>query len=148
MKHEDIKNILFKIEISRRNFLRPYFIEIGLTVGQGQPRILRELYLSGPMNQRELADACFLDVTTMSRTIDRLVSAGLIVRESNPECRRSFIISLTDNGRKKAEDVIDIFAMADEVFCENISEEELESFCKTAQKIENNIICKASQKTE
>ena len=123
MKHEDIKNILFKIELSRRNFLRPYFIEIGLTVGQGQPRILRELYLSGPMNQRELA-------------------------ESNPECRRSFIISLTDNGRKKAEDVIDIFAMADEVFCENISEEELESFCKTAQKIENNIICKASQKTE
>ena len=129
MKHEDIKNILFKIELSRRNFLRPYFIEIGLTVGQGQPRILRELYLSGPMSQRELADACFLDVTTMSRTIDRLVSAGLIVRESNPECRRSFIISLTDNGRKKAEDV-------------------LESFCKTAQKIENNIICKASQKTE
>ena len=111
MKHEDIKNILFKIELSRRNFLRPYFIEIGLTVGQGQPRILRELYLSGPMSQRELADACFLDVTTMSRTIDRLVSAGLIVRESNPECRRSFIISLTDNGRKKAEDVIDIFAM-------------------------------------
>lgn len=43
MKHEDIKNILFKIELSRRNFLRPYFIEIGLTVGQGQPRILREL---------------------------------------------------------------------------------------------------------
>ena len=31
MKHEDIKNILFKIELSRRNFLRPYFIEIGLT---------------------------------------------------------------------------------------------------------------------
>ena len=29
MKHEDIKNILFKIELSRRNFLRPYFIEIG-----------------------------------------------------------------------------------------------------------------------
>ena len=50
--------------------------------------------------------------------------------------------------QKQAEDVIDIFAMADEVFCENISEEELESFCKTAQKIENNIICKASQKTE
>lgn len=38
MKHEDIKNILFKIELSRRNFLRPYFIEIGLTVGQGQPK--------------------------------------------------------------------------------------------------------------
>lgn len=34
MKHEDIKNILFKIELSRRNFLRPYFIEIGLTVGR------------------------------------------------------------------------------------------------------------------
>lgn len=98
------------------------------------------------MNQRELADACFLDVTTMSRTIDRLVSAGLIVRESNPECRRSFIISLTDNGRKKAEDVIDIFAMADEVFCENISEEELESFCKTAQRLKIILFVKPVRK--
>lgn len=35
MKHEDIKNILFKIELSRRNFLRPYFIEIGLTSRSG-----------------------------------------------------------------------------------------------------------------
>ena len=55
MKHEDIKNILFKIELSRRNFLRPYFIEIGLTVGQGQPRILRELYLSGPNLQMHVS---------------------------------------------------------------------------------------------
>ena len=46
MKHEDIKNILFKIELSRRNFLRPYFIEIGLTGGQGQPIIVRNLDLS------------------------------------------------------------------------------------------------------
>ena len=37
------KNIFFDIEMLRRRLIRPYFIELGLTVGQGQPRILKEL---------------------------------------------------------------------------------------------------------
>ena len=136
---QNVRHYLFDVEMLRRRLLRPYFIEIGLTVGQGQPRILRELYLSGPMNQRELADACYLDVTTMSRTLDRLESMGLIKRQNNPECRRSWIISLTEEGKEKADRVSDIFDMAEEVFRKGIGEEELNSMCATLEKIENNL---------
>ena len=50
------KNVFFDIEMLRRRLIRPYFIELGLTVGQGQPRILKELREHGIMNQKELAD--------------------------------------------------------------------------------------------
>ena len=74
----------------------------GLTVGQGQPRILNSLRKYGTMTQRELADCCFVDVTTISRTVDRLVAAGLLSKQIDPECRRSCLISLTEEGRKNS----------------------------------------------
>ena len=35
------KNVFFDIEMLRRRLIRPYFIELGLTVGQGQQGFLR-----------------------------------------------------------------------------------------------------------
>ena len=40
---QNVRHYLFDVEMLRRRLLRPYFIELGLTVGQGQPRILYEL---------------------------------------------------------------------------------------------------------
>ena len=53
------------------------------------------------MNQKELADACLMDVTTMSRTLDRMEKDGLLKRENNPASRRSWNVLLTDYGRQK-----------------------------------------------
>jgi len=51
MKKEQIRNELFKIEVLRQRLMRPQFIALGLTVGQGQPRILKELLFEGSMTQ-------------------------------------------------------------------------------------------------
>ena len=113
MKYGEVRHYLFDVEMLRRRLLRPHFIKMGLTVGQGQPRILYELRKSGRMTQKELSDACLIEVTTMSRTLDRLEKMGLIIRENNPECRRSWIIKLT--------------------------KEELSNMCATLEKIERNL---------
>ena len=139
MKYGEVRHYLFDVEMLRRRLLRPYFIDMGLTVGQGQPRILYELRKGGKMTQKELSDVCLIEVTTMSRTLDRLEKMGLITRESNPECRRSWIITLTKEGKAKADEVADIFNIAEDVFCRNISQQELESMCNTLKKIENNL---------
>ena len=97
----EIKNVFFDIEMLRRRLIRPFFIELGLTVGQGQPRILKELREHGIMNQKELADACLMDVTTMSRTLDRMEKDGLLKRENNPASRRSWNVLLTDYGSRR-----------------------------------------------
>ena len=140
MEHEDVRNAFFRVELLRRKLVRPYIMDIGLTVGQGQPRILKELRERGTMTQKELADICILDVATMSRTLDRLEQSGLIKRENNPESRRSWNISLTQDGEKMADKAIEIFDMTDEIFCKGITEEELNTLCEISSKIENNII--------
>lgn len=139
MEYEAIRNILFRTELLRKKFLRGYFLDIGLTIGQGQPRILKNLLKRGPMTQKALADLCMLDVTTMSRTIDRLEEAGLLSRENNPDCRRSYLISLTDKGQKKAEQVVEIFKKVDAVICDGLSERELESLFGLMEKVEKNL---------
>lgn len=134
-----IRELWFQVNTLRRAALRPYFQEIGLTVGQGQPRILNSLRKYGTMTQRELADRCFVDVTTISRTVDRLVKAGLLRKEIDPSCRRSCLISLTEEGREKAEQVKEIFEKGDEIWWEAFEEEELETFYRQLQKMEESL---------
>ena len=133
------KNVFFDIEMLRRRLIRPYFIELGLTVGQGQPRILKELREHGIMNQKELADACLMDVTTMSRTLDRMEKDGLLKRENNPASRRSWNVSLTDYGAQKADEVIRIFNRIDNVIYNGFSEEEVQTLSVMAGKVEKNL---------
>ena len=73
---EKIREEMLRLEQMRKQILRPGFLELGLTLGQGQPRILRTLFLQEPLKQRELARRCGLDVTTMSRTLDRMAETG------------------------------------------------------------------------
>lgn len=135
----EIKNVFFDIEMLRRRLIRPFFIELGLTVGQGQPRILKELREHGIMNQKELADACLMDVTTMSRTLDRMEKDGLLKRENNPASRRSWNVLLTDCGHEKADKVIKIFNKVDDVIFKGFSEEEIKMLSSMTDKVENNL---------
>ena len=134
-----MKNAIFDVEMLRRRFIRPYFTELGLTVGQGQPRILKELREHGTMSQRELSDACLIEVTTMSRTIDRLEKMGLVKRETNPACRRSWTIALTEEGCEMADKVIEIFEMTDGIMKSGMSEEELEILSAGLEKVKENL---------
>ena len=139
MKKEQIRNELFKIEVLRQRLMRPQFIALGLTVGQGQPRILKELREHGAMNQKELSDACLIEVTTMSRTIDRLEKMRLVKRESNPACRRSWTIALTEEGCEMADKVIEIFEMTDGIMKSGMSESELETLSAGLEKVKENL---------
>ena len=80
-----------------------------------------------------------LDVTTMSRTLDRMEQAGLLVRESNPDCRRSWLIALTDKGTDIAKKVQQIFEETDKIYCSNLSEKEAEQLFVLLQKVADNI---------
>lgn len=58
-----------------------------------------EIGRRGRITLVELADLLGLDKSTMSRTINNLVEADLVLRELDMENRRYVIIQLTDNGR-------------------------------------------------
>ena len=139
MEKNDIRKILHRLDLERRQLMRPRFLEMGLTVGEGQPRILNCLMEQGEMSQRELADACMFDVTTLSRTLDKMEKAGLVTRKVNPASRRAHLIALTPEGKEKAGQVQKQFAWLDQVLWGDIEEKEMESLYRTLEKIEENV---------
>lgn len=139
MEKNDIRKILHRLDLERRQLMRPKFLEMGLTVGEGQPRILNCLLEQGEMSQRELADACMFDVTTLSRTLDKMEKAGLLTRSVNPASRRAHLIVLTPEGKEKAGQVQKQFAWLDQVLWGDIEEKEMENLYRTLEKIEENV---------
>ena len=53
----------------------------------------------------DLADLLGLDKSTMSRTINNLVEAGLVIRDLDAENRRYVVIQLTDGGNRVFENI-------------------------------------------
>ena len=90
IKRYKVRHLLIRAEKARGRLLQPLFHSIGLTFGQGHARILDSLLARDHVTQKELADICHMDVTTMSRSLDRLEESGYLVRERDPGCRRSF----------------------------------------------------------
>ena len=139
MEKNDIRKILHRLDLERRQLMRPRFLEMGLTVGEGQPRILNCLMEQGEMSQRELADACMFDVTTLSRTLDKMEKAGLVTRKVNPASRRAHLIALTPEGKEKAGRVQEQLAWLDQLLWGDIEEREMENLYRTLEKIEENV---------
>lgn len=136
---KDLREILFQIDHTRRQMVKEFLLEIGLTPGQGQARILQYLAANEAVTQRVLAEQCLLDVTTMSRTLDRLEDAGLLKRIRNPQCRRSYLIQLTEEGYQKAKAVEKGFQKLDEILCEGLEAAELEWLVKILGRVEGNL---------
>ena len=139
MEKNSIRKILHRLDLERRQLMRPKFLELGLTVGEGQPRILDCLLDRKELTQRELADLCMFDVTTMSRTLDKMEQAGLIQRNKNPVSRRSHLIRLTEKGKEKGKQVREEFAWLDGTLQKGLTREELETLYRILEKIEKNL---------
>lgn len=72
-------------------------------VTSAQCHLLLEIDERGSASIGELADALELDPSTLSRTADSLVRAGLVSRADDPANRRRQILGLLPQGRAKVE---------------------------------------------
>ncbi|MBE7718530.1 MarR family winged helix-turn-helix transcriptional regulator [Lacrimispora indolis] len=139
MKQHDVRELLVREEKARKQMISPLLSNIGLTPGQGHARILYNLLQKDHITQKELADRCRFDAATMSRNIDKLQDMGFLLRENNPDCRRSFLISLTEKGLAEAEETRKVFQQFEELICSGIPEDEIDIFCKVLIKMCDNL---------
>ena len=139
MKRHDVRELLVREEKARKQMISPLLSNIGLTPGQGHARILYNLLQKDHITQKELADRCRFDAATMSRNIDKLQDMGFLLRENNPDCRRSFLISLTEKGLAEADETRKVFQQFEELICSGIPEDEIDIFCKVLIKMCDNL---------
>jgi DNA-binding MarR family transcriptional regulator len=97
--------------------------EIGLN--HERWRVLNVLSELGPLTLNELANHVSINVSTLSRLIDRMIEEQLTAR--NPSgIGRSVIISLTDFGKAKLEAISPMIAVLDTVAVDELGHEDLE----------------------
>ncbi len=140
-RKQEVRDLMFRTEMARKRKIHPVWGEMGLIAGQ--PRVLSQLYIKDKVTQKELADACCIEPATLSRALDRLEAMGYIVRNDNPQCRRSFLISLTEEGHQMAVKVQRTFDNLEDVMLAGFSEEEMENVISLVTRIYDNL-----QKTE
>lgn len=130
MRNESVRELMVRGEKARKQIFSPLLSELGLTPGQGQARILYYLLLKDNITQKELADNCRFEATTMSRNLDKLENLGLLTRQNNPDCRRSFLICLTDKGTAEAKEIKKVFELFEGIVSDGISPEEFDVYLK------------------
>ncbi|GAA4602507.1 DNA-binding MarR family transcriptional regulator [Actinoplanes octamycinicus] len=73
--------------------------------------VLLELHHApdGRLSMGELGERAVVSRTRVSRVVDQLVGAGLVVRESNPDDRRSAHAAITDAGRQRLREAAPVY---------------------------------------
>ena len=113
---QSLQEHIFRLENRRRELMRPEYLRLGLTIGQGQPRILMYLLTEDGCSQREIAENCHLDVTTLAHA-GPAGGKRALERRINPQSRRECQIFLTEEGRKTAAEVCSAFAKRKKKMC-------------------------------
>lgn len=79
--------------------------ELEEAVTPTQFRVLVVLAAHGPSRLNRLADRLGVNSSTALRTVDKLITSGLVQRRENQRDRREVVIELTDQGRYTVDEV-------------------------------------------
>ncbi len=86
------------------------------------------------INQRSLGEKLNFPEYFTSRNVDALVEAGFAERRPDPNSRRSFLIYLTEAGRKKASELPRIVKQVNDDVLADLSADERKQVIKLLQK--------------
>lgn len=87
------------------------------------------------VNQRELGEILNFPDYYTSRNIDTLVKLGYAERRPDPKSRRTILIYLTQEGRKKAMLLPKIIREANEYYLRNLDDDERKQILKLLHKV-------------
>lgn len=95
---------------------------------------LMMLFHKDGINQREIGKHLNFPEYYTSRNVDALVAAGFAERRADPDSRRSFLIFLTEAGRKKASQLPQVVRSSNDLFLANLDADERKDLIRLLQK--------------
>lgn len=122
----------------RLSFLQACKIH-GFDITPEQMGILYLLTIENGLYQRQISKLLLKDRPNMTRMIDILEKMNYVYREADPKDRRIIKVFITDEGRKRAAEMIPVARSVGDKAREGVSDEELEIFCRVMNKLCQNL---------
>jgi DNA-binding MarR family transcriptional regulator len=100
-----IQDIFESMMLLKRRIAKPKrFLPGAGDLPPAQGIVLRIVAMRESLSVKEIAELLQVSGSAVTQIVDALVKAGLLMRETNPEDRRTLRLSLTGEGRSKLEE--------------------------------------------
>ena len=96
------------------------FLKKETEISYSQYYMFMLLYYEPDVNQSDIAKACFMNRSGVSRTFSEFEKKGMIKREINPNNKREYITTLTEKGLKTAKFLEEKELEWDAMICEDL----------------------------
>ena len=113
LRHRNLPHLLLRSREALMGHFRPLLAEHGLT--EQQWRILREIVEQGPLEPRQLCEACSISSPSIVGVLARMEETGLVTRERMAHDQRRVKVSLTARSRRTAQKLIPLIEQRYEV---------------------------------
>ncbi len=104
LRHRNLPHLLLRAREALMAHFRPLLAEHGLT--EQQWRILREIVEQGPLEPRQLCEACSISSPSIVGVLARMEEMGLVTRERMAHDQRRVRVSLTPKSRRLAQKLV------------------------------------------
>jgi MarR family transcriptional regulator, organic hydroperoxide resistance regulator len=126
--------------VCRLHYIRAHQLLERLDLYRGQPKVLYALWAEEGLSHTELAARIHVSAPTVTKMVQRLVKAGMLVRREDPEDQRVSRIYLTEAGRAIRSEVERTWAQLDAESLSGFSVEERTQFVAYLMRVEQNLI--------
>jgi len=130
---------LLETSSTHRQKSREGFRKLNLT--DGQPKILYILYIKDGHTQKELARLCKVRESTLTAMLGKMEKKGYIYKEKTIVSggKRAFLIFLTEMGKEKGREIMDLVNRIDKTSLDGFSEQEIDIFYDMLGRVTENL---------
>ena len=135
---ENIDLILANIGHLHRTRITQLFDALGLY--QGQPRVLRLLWMQEGLTHTELAARLKVTPATTTKMLQRMEKTGFLVRRPDEQDQRVSRVFLTETGRRVQAEVEKLFRQMEQETFAGLSDEEREVLRGLLLRVRDNLL--------
>ncbi|WP_020527584.1 MarR family winged helix-turn-helix transcriptional regulator [Flexithrix dorotheae] len=100
-----------------------------------EARVLFEIRRLGPVTARQLMEAITIDEGYLSRILQKFVTNGEVLKKQSPADKRQFLLSLSEQGKIRMEELEHLANQATGELIQNLSTGEKENLLKSMEQI-------------
>ncbi|MDL2191285.1 MarR family transcriptional regulator [Cobetia sp. LC6] len=138
MSQTSLNDVLHQLMHAYRRQLRLGIQRYQLDLPVTHIRVLKGIGRTSGCTAHKIVQYLGQDKARVTRVLNELMTAGLIVKSKNPQDRRSLLLAPTEAGRSMLKEIEALEAETAQRMAGDLSEEEVAEFVKTASAMIHN----------